>query len=125
MSSARAISQILATAVIIAIILAAFAGYAVSSFTAAPRLSVTTATVSLLIRTTVPTTVTVTTSNPSGNFSTFTIDCAGVPVCGISSAYSYTDNTTTVVIFVYPGSGTTSFYTLTETHETSHAATNT
>lgn len=68
--------------------------------------------------------MTVATSNSSVHYVTMTRDCSGVPVCGISRATTYTDNTTTVVLFVYPSSETTSTYTLTLTHETSETATN-
>ena len=113
-----AISQLLAIVIVVAIILAAFAGYAFSSFTSVPV----TVTVSSLVQTTVTVTIS---SNSSIHFTTITRDCSGVPVCGITSAASYTDNTTTVVLFVYPTYGTTSTYTLTLTHETSPTSTNT
>ncbi len=59
------------------------------------------------------------------DLTTQTIDCSGVPVCGLTSNYVFTDNTTTVIIFAYPASNTTSEYTLTLTHPTSAGAAST
>jgi len=76
-------------------------------------------------RTTTETTTriqTLTVSFPTNsNYTTQTMDCSGVPVCGLSSVSTYADSTTTVIIFEYPSSNTTSYYTLTITHENSTA----
>jgi len=64
------------------------------------------------------TTVTAAFSSNS-NYTTWTFDCAGFPVCGISSNYYFGDSTTTVVVFEYPGSSTTSYETLTLSHPNS------
>lgn len=63
-------------------------------------------------------TITVT-SPTNSNYTTQTIDCSGAPVCGLSSVSTYADSTTTVIIFEYPSSNTTSYYTLTLTHQNS------
>jgi hypothetical protein len=70
-----------------------------------------------------PTTITqiqtLTVSIPTNSdFTTQTMNCSGVPVCGLSSAYVYTNSITTVIIFEYPSSNTTSDYALTLTHPT-------
>jgi hypothetical protein len=54
----------------------------------------------------------------ASNLTTYTIDCAGVPVCGDSSATSFSGTTTTVIVFEYPTSDTTSYVTLTLAHPT-------
>src|SRR5579872_2925192 len=55
----------------------------------------------------------------NSNFTTQYIFCAGVPVCGITSATLFTDPTTTVIVFVYPGN-----YTLTLSHQIDSSTTN-
>ncbi len=54
----------------------------------------------------------------NSDYTTQTMDCSGAPICGLSSAYVYTNSVTTVWIFEYPSLNTTSDYTLTLTHPT-------
>ena len=55
----------------------------------------------------------------NSHYTTQYIFCAGIPVCGITSATLFTDSTTTVIVFVYPDN-----YTLTLSHQISSSTPN-